>query len=99
MPIIYKKLLDSFISLEKTINRNKKENKNNLNTFNNIRNILVSYTNKNFNINIFKQILYIVPHFYILKYVNSNKLNSTFSLNEGIDKNYDLLIDIPNDFN
>lgn len=99
LPIIYKKLLDSFISLEKTINRNKKENKNNLNTFNNIRNILVSYTNKNFNINIFKQILYIVPHFYILKYVNSNKLNSTFSLNEGIDKNYDLLIDIPNDFN
>ena len=99
LPIIYKKLLDSFISLEKTINRNKKENKNNLNTFNNIRNIIVSYTNKNFNINIFKQILYIVPHFYILKYVNSNKLNSTFSLNEGIDKNYDLLIDIPNDFN
>ena len=99
LPISYKKLYESFITLDNTINRNKKENKNNLNTFNNIRNILVSYTNKNFNINIFKQILYIVPHFYILKYVNSNKLNSTFSLNEGIDKNYDLLIDIPNDFN
>ena len=99
LPISYKKLYESFITLDNTINRNKKENKNNLNTFNNIRNILVSYTNKGFNINIFKQILYIVPHFYILKYVNNSKLQSTFTLNDNLDKNYDLLIDIPNDFN
>ena len=99
LPVIYKKLFESFISLERTINRNKASNKNNLNTFNNIRNILESYTNKNFNINIFKQILYIVPHFYILKYINNNnKLQSTFSLNENLDKNYDLIIEIPNDF-
>lgn len=97
LPIIYKKLFESFLSLDKTINRNKKLN-NNLNTFNNIRNILESYTNKKFNINILKQILYIVPHFYILKYVNNNKKQSTFSLNETLDKNYDLLIDIPNNF-
>ena len=100
LPIMYRKLFDSFISLERTINRNKISNKNNLNTFNNIRNILESYTNKNFNINIFKQILYIVPHFYILKYINNNnRLKSTFSLNEILDKNYDLIIEIPNDFN
>jgi len=99
LPVIYKKLFESFISLERTINRNKISNKNNLNTFNNIRNIIESYTNKNFNINIFKQILYIVPHFYILKYINNNnKLQSTFSLNENLDKNYDLIIEIPNDF-
>ena len=99
LPIIYKQLLDNFISLEKTINRNKKLNKNNLNTFNNIRNCIVTSTHRSFNINILKQILYIVPHFYILKYISSNKLQSTFYLNENIDKNYDLLIDIPNDFN
>ena len=100
LPIMYKKLFDSFISLERTINRNKASNKNNLNTFNNIRNILESYTYKNFNINIFKQILYIVPHFYILKYINNNnRLQSTFSLNEHLDKNYDLIIEIPSDFN
>ena len=98
LPIIYKKLYESFISLDRTINRNKKNN-NHLNTFNNIRNILESYTGKNFNINILKQILYIVPHFYILKYINNNKIQSTFSLNEVLDKNYDLLIDIPSDFN
>jgi hypothetical protein len=97
LPIIYKKIFESFISLDKTINRNKKTN-NNLNTFNNIRKILESYTYKNFNINIFKQILYIVPHFYILKYVSNNKMQSTFSVNEVLDKNYDLLIDIPSDF-
>ena len=99
LPVIYKKLYESFISLDRTINRNKKENKNDYNTFNNLRNILVSYTNKNFNINIFKQILYIVPHFYILKYINNTKSLSIFSLNDNLDKNYDLLIDIPSDFN
>ena len=98
LPIIYKQLFDSFVSLEKTINRNKLLKSNNLNTFNNIRNSIVSSTHKNFNINIFKQILYIVPHFYIFKYINSNKFQETFSLNENLDRNYDLLIDIPNDF-
>lgn len=100
LPITYLKLFESFISLERTINRNKISNKNNLNTFNNIRNIVESYTNKNFNVSIFKQILYIVPHFYILKYINSNsKQQAIFFLNENLDKNYDLIIEIPNDFN
>ena len=98
LPNIYKELYKKFVSLDITINRNKKENRNNLNTFNNIRNIL-SYTNKKFDIDLFKQILYIVPHFYILKYINCNKLQTTFSLNSNLDKNYDLLIDIPSDFN
>ena len=99
LPIIYKKLYEFFIILENTINRNKLSNKNNLNTFNNIKEIIRNYSKHNFNVNILKQILYIVPHFYILKYTNNNKNQSTFSLSANIDKNYDLLIDIPSDFN
>ena len=98
LPIIYKKLYEFFIILENTINRNKLSNKNNLNTFNNIKEIIRNYSKHNFNVNILKQILYIVPHFYILKYTNNNKNQSTFSLSANIDKNYDLLIDIPSDF-
>ena len=99
LPVIYKKLYEFFIILENTINRNKLSNKNNLNTFNNIKEIIRNYSKHNFNVNILKQILYIVPHFYILKYTNNNKNLSTFSLSTNIDKNYDLLIDIPSDFN
>ena len=99
LPVIYKKLYEFFIILENTINRNKLSNKNNLNTFNNIKEIIRNYSKHNFNVNILKQILYIVPHFYILKYTNNNKNQSTFSLSTNIDKNYDLLIDIPSDFN
>ena len=99
LPLIYKKLYEFFMILEKTINRNKLSNKNNLNTFNNIKEIIRNYSKLNFNVNILKQILYIVPHFYILKYTNNNKNQSTFSLSTNIDKNYDLLIDIPSDFN
>ena len=99
LPLIYKKLYEFFMILEKTINRNKLSNKNNLNTFNNIKEIIRNYSKLNFNVNILKQILYIVPHFYILKYTSNNKNQSTFSLSTNIDKNYDLLIDIPSDFN
>lgn len=99
LPVIYKNLYEYFFILENTINRNKLSKKNNLNTFNNIKEIIRNYSKHNFNVNILKQILYIVPHFYILKYTNNNKNQSTFSLTTNIDKNYDLLIDIPNDFN
>ena len=97
LPIIYKELIDSFDSLEQTINRNKISSKNIMNTFSNIKQSIESITHKTFSVNILKKILYIVPHFYILKYIPKNN-TSIFSLNEDIDKNYDLVIDIPSDY-
>ena len=97
LPITYKELIDSFDSLEQTINRNKISSKNIMNTFSNIKQSIESITHKTFTVNILKKILYIVPHFYILKYIPKNN-TSIFSVNEDIDKNYDLVIDIPSDY-
>ena len=97
LPIIYKELIDIFDSLEQTINRNKISSKNIMNIFSNIKQSIESITHKTFTVNILKKILYIVPHFYILKYIPKNN-TSIFSLNEDIDKNYDLVIDIPSDY-
>ena len=99
LPISYKKLLDSFISLERTLSRNNLSTNKHLNNFSNIKDIIQSYTHKTFSIDTLKQILYVVPHFYILKYVNNTNNASTFSLNGKLYKNKDLMIDIPNDLN
>ena len=99
LPITYKKLLDSFVSLERTLNRNNLSTNKHLNNFSNIKDIIQSYTHKTFSIDTLKQILYVVPHFYILKYVNNTNNASTFSLNGKLFKNKDLMIDIPNDLN
>ena len=99
LPITYKKLLDSFISLERTLSRNNLSTNKHLNNFSNIKDIIQSYTHKTFSIDTLKQILYVVPHFYILKYVNNTNNASTFSLNGKLYKNKDLMIDIPNDLN
>ena len=99
LPVSYKKLFDSFVSLERTLNRNNLSINKNFNYFSNIKEIIQSYTHKNFSFDTLKQILYIVPHFYILKYENNTNNNRTFSMNEKLDKNKDLMIDIPNDFN
>ena len=98
LPISYKKLLDSFVSLDRTLSRNNLSTNKHLNNFSNIKEIIQSYTHKNFSIDTLKQILYVVPHFYILKYVNNSNNNITFSMNGKLDKNNDLMIDIPNDF-
>lgn len=101
LPISYKKIIDSFIALDRTLNRNKLSTSKNYNNFGNIKSIIESYTHRNFTIETLKQILYVVPHFYILKYINTNNANNNtfFSMNGKIDKNHDLMIDIPNDFN
>ena len=99
LPITYKKLLDSFISLERTLSRNNLSTNKHLNNFSNIKDIIQSYTHKTFSIDTLKQILYVVPHFYILKYVNNTNNASTFSLDGKLYKNKDLMIDIPNDLN
>ena len=101
LPISYKKILDSFIVLDRTLNRSKLSTNKSYNNFGNIQNLIGSYTHRNFTIETLKQILYIVPHFYIMKYINVNNLNisTLFSMNGKTDKNHDLMIDIPNDFN
>ena len=91
LPISYKKLLDNFISLDRTLNKKKLSSNKNFNYFSNLKNIIESYTHKNFSIDTLKSILYVVPHFYILKYVKTE--------NNGLDKKNDLMIDFPNDFN
>ena len=97
LPIKYKNIYNSFISLENTICLNKIREKNQLNTFDNIRNNIENVTKHSFNMKILQQILYIVPHFYILKYVEK-KPDTSFNINDVLNKDYDLLIDIPKDF-
>lgn len=98
LPVSYKKLVDSFIALDRTLSRINLATNKNYNNFSNIKNNIESYTHRNFSLETLKQILYVVPHFYILKYVNTNN-DVLFSMNGNIDKNHDLMIDIPNDFN
>ena len=73
LPIKYKQLFNTFLSLEQTISLNKVREKNQLNTFDNIRNNIENVTRHTFNMKVLQQILYIVPHFYILKYVEKKK--------------------------
>ena len=98
LPLKYKHLFNTFMSLEQTISLNKIREKNQMNTFDNIRNNVEYITRHAFNMKIFQQILYVVPHFYILKYIEK-KNKSTFNINDVLNKDYDLLIDIPKDFN
>ena len=97
LPIKYKNLYQTFLSLEQTICLNKIREKNQLNTFDNIRKSVENVTKHSFNMQTLQQILYVVPHFYILKYIEK-KNDSTFTINDVLNKNYDLLIDIPKDF-
>ncbi len=98
LPLKYKKLFNTFMSLEQTISLNKIRERNQMNTFDNIRNNIESITKHTFNMKILQQILYVVPHFYILKYIEKKK-KSTFNINDEFNKDYDLIIDIPDDFN
>ena len=97
LPVKYKNLYQTFLSLEQTICLNKIREKNQLNTFDNIRNSVENVTKHSFNMKTLQQILYIVPHFYILKYIEKRK-DSTFNINDVLNKDYDLLIDIPKDY-
>ena len=97
LPVKYKYLYQTFLSLEQTICLNKIREKNQLNTFDNIRNSVENVTKHSFNMKTLQQILHIVPHFYILKYIEKRK-DSTFNINDVLNKDYDLLIDIPKDY-
>ena len=97
LPIKYKNLFQTFLSLEQTICLNKIREKNNLNTFDNIRKSVENVTKHTFNMKTLQQILYVVPHFYIIKYIEKKK-DSIFNINDVLSRDYDLLIDIPKDF-
>ena len=89
IPIKYKIIIKSFSSLEQEISLSKiRKNKNGSNSFDIIRNI----TNHKFDLKILKQILYIVPHFYILTYVDKKENNIPYNLNNALYKDYDLNI-------
>ena len=96
LPIKYKILNNAFISLEQTISLNKIREKNQLNTFDNIRTSVENVTKHKFDMATLKQILYVVPHFYVMKYVKK-KRDNIFRMNDSLDKDYDLIIDIPKD--
>ena len=97
LPIKYKELLNAFINLEHMINLNKMKSPYQINTFENLKIGIESMTHHTFNMKILKQILYIVPHFYITKYVKKTNINY-FKLNDDeINKNYDLAVEIPAD--
>jgi hypothetical protein len=70
-----------------------------MNNFDNIRYSVESVTKHSFSFKILQQILYIVPHFYILKYIEKKNNKNTFNINDVLSKDYDLIIDIPSDFN
>ena len=98
LPMKYKELLNHFNNLEHILNLNRIRGNNKLNTFENIKLEIESMTHHSFNYKILKQILYVVPHFYILKYIKKSEVR-TFKLNDDeINKNYDLIIEIPSDY-
>ena len=98
LPVKYKILFNIFLSLEQIISLNKIREKNQMNTFDNIRNNVENVCHHSFNMKILQQILYVVPHFYIMKY-SEKKNKSTFNINDCLNRDYDLLVDIPKDFN
>lgn len=99
LPVKYKKIYRIFRYLDYRIFFNNKCNKNKNNTFEHIKYDIELYTHHSFNLNIFQQILYIVPHFYIYKYIKKKDIIKNFKLNDDIiDKYYDLEIGIPKDF-
>ena len=97
LPKSYKEIFNSFISLDRFISLNKLKYSKYLNTFDNLRKDIENITHHSFTKKILQQILYIVPHFYILKYIEK-KSNTTFNINDEINKNFDLLIEIPSNF-
>ena len=101
LPLSYKKIYNSFNSLENMINLNKLKSQSNLCSFDNLKLSIESSTHKKFDMKVFQQILYIVPHFYIYKYQKKkNDDESVFNLNikDYNKSDYDLIIDIPKDF-
>ena len=87
LPTKYKFLFISFENLELTINNFKSIKSSRTINMNRICESIESSFKRRFNLNIFKQILYVGPFLYILKWVKNSDKND-----------YDLLIDIPKNY-
>ena len=99
LPVKYKIIYNLYTSVENFISLTKINQKKNFNTFTNLRNYIQNTIRLNFTLNNLKQILYVSPHFFIIKFIKCNGgKSSIFNLNDRIYKNYDLLIDIPDNF-
>lgn len=90
LPINYKQLYKSFCKLDQIINLNKIRAIGKKNTFDTLSETIEQTTHKRFSIQTLQQILYVVPHFYILKY--------QLKADDDFKKDYDLYIDIPKDY-
>ena len=87
LPTKYKFLLNSFENLELTINNFKSIKSSKTINLNRICESIESSLKRRFNLDIFKQILYVGPFLYILKWVKNSEKND-----------YDLLVDIPKNY-
>ena len=69
LPTKYKKIYELYCSLENFISLSKLQSKNNTNTFTNFKKYMKIIVKTNFTLNHLKQILFIAPHFFIIKYI------------------------------
>lgn len=95
LPVKYKLIYELYTSIENFISITKINNKKNFNTFSNLRNYIRNILKINFTITNLKQILYIVPHFFIIKFIKVDVNSPVFNLNDRLFDKYDILIDIP----
>ena len=87
LPLKYKRLYRSFKELEFTINHFKIMKSDKTININRISNSIESSYKHRFNLKIFQQILFLVPNFYIIKWIKNNENND-----------YELLVDVPKNF-
>mgnify|MGYP002625091779 CR=1 FL=1 len=99
LPTKYKIIYDNYSSLENFISLCKIKKEKNSNTFYKFREYMKDIKKNNFTINNLKQILYVAPQFFIIKYITINVQNEPiYFLEERIYKNHDILIDIPKNY-
>ena len=99
LPIQYKQLYNIFISLDIFISIVKINHEKDKNTFINFRNYMKITHSLNITINHLKQILFVVPYSFIIKFIKSSNNGENLSnIEEKIFKNHDLLIDVPKNY-
>jgi hypothetical protein len=99
IPLKYKEIYQLYKSLENFISLTKINKKINYNTFTNLRKYYEEVIKVKFTIYNFKQILYVVPHFFIIKFIKIDTDKETvFNIIDKEYKNFDFIIDIPKNY-
>ena len=99
LPIQYKQLYNIFISLDTFISIVKINKEKDKNTFLNFRNYMKKTHSLIITINHLKQILFVVPYFFIIKFIkSSNDIDDYSNIEVKLFKNHDLLIDVPKNY-